>query len=252
MFDDNPRDAIELLKSDHRLVESLFDQLDATDEDGAKVELAQRICTELSIHAKVEEEIFYPASRDVLDEQDDDLVDEATVEHRSLKQLIAEIDGSSPSDELFDANLKVLKEYTQHHVREEEQELMPKVKRSGADLDALGERIMRRKKALQTVVENAGSRGGRRAGRSVQVPPLTAARKKSAAKKTSTRKSAGKTTGSRSRASTKRASTRTRSAASRSATPRKATPRKSSSARKSPTARSKRTAATARRRSRRT
>jgi hemerythrin superfamily protein len=251
MFDDNPRDAIELLKSDHRLVESLFDQLEATDEDSAKVELAQRICTELSIHAKVEEEIFYPASRDALDEEGDDLVDEATVEHRSLKQLIAEIDGSSPSDDLFDANLKVLKEYTQHHVREEEQELMPKVKRGGADLDALGERIMRRKKALQAIAEKAGSRGGRRAGRSVQVPPLTAARKKSAAKKAGGR-SSGDTGGSRSRATSKRASTRTRSAASRSATPRKAASRKSSTARKNPTARSKRSAATARRRSRRT
>jgi hypothetical protein len=233
MFDDKPRDAIELLKSDHREVEALFDQLEETDESSAKVELAQRICIELSIHAKVEEELFYPEAREELGEEGEDLVGEATVEHRSLKQLIAEIDGSSPRDELFDANLKVLKEYVQHHVREEEQEMMPKVKRTGIDLEELGERIMQRKEALQATAEKATSRGGSRARASVRVPALGAARKRS--------------TG---RASSRRAATRKRTS-SGSAAPRKSGARKSSTPRKSPAARSKRAAATAKRRSRR-
>src|SRR5690242_204873 len=118
------KDAIDLLKQDHREVETLFREFESTDDDARKVELAETICAELAVHAEIEEKIFYPAAREALPDDKQDLVAEATVEHASLKKLIADIDGSSPRDELFEANVKVLSEYVKHHVREEETELM--------------------------------------------------------------------------------------------------------------------------------
>src|SRR5207244_1262570 len=130
-------------------------------DGGKRIQLAQSICSALAIHAKVEEELFYPAARDALGHDDATLVDEANVEHGSLKQLIAEINGNAADDAMFAARMQVLKEYVQHHVREEEMRLMPAVRRSVINLDSLGDSIAQRKQALteQAQSEMAASAG---------------------------------------------------------------------------------------------
>jgi len=113
----------------------------------------------LTVHATIEEEIFYPAIRN-LDDETRDLVSEAAVEHQSLKDIVGRLEAAPPSDPLYDAGVKVLAEYVKHHVKEEENELFPKVRSSEIDLDALGERLMERKQELEG--QPAGSRGGKR------------------------------------------------------------------------------------------
>lgn len=142
--------AIRLLTQDHREVKGLFQDYqelvdhDADDDD--KHAVARQICSLLSVHAQIEEEIFYPAAVDSLG--DDELIDEATVEHTSAKDLIAQLESSDPSAELFDAKVKVLGEYIDHHVREEERQLFPRVRKAKADLEGLGDQLMERKQAL--------------------------------------------------------------------------------------------------------
>jgi hemerythrin superfamily protein len=144
-------DAIALLMADHKEVKTLFKQYDklakgnGADED--KQRLAEQICAMLTLHATVEEEIFYPAAKDPFDEPD--LIDEATVEHASAKNLIAQVESSSPDDDMYDAKVKVLAEYIEHHVKEEEGEIFPKAKKAGLDLDALGEQMADRRQELQ-------------------------------------------------------------------------------------------------------
>ena len=150
---DGAVDAIKLLTDDHKEVQALFkayQKLVADDgEDDLREQLAQDICAKLTIHATIEEEIFYPAARDSLeDEEGDDLLDEAEVEHASAKELIAQIAEGSAADELYDAKVKVLGEYIAHHVKEEEKELFPKVQQSALDLDALGDELSARKAEL--------------------------------------------------------------------------------------------------------
>lgn len=144
-------DAVDLLTTDHKEVKKLFKAyqklVDVDAESGEKLEIATQICTMLTAHATVEEEIFYPAAREVLGE-DEDLVDEADVEHASAKDLIAQIEAGSPEDPLYNAKVKVLGEYIDHHVKEEEGEMFPKVRKTDLDLDALGEEIAARKAAL--------------------------------------------------------------------------------------------------------
>ena len=140
------QDAIQLLRADHRKVQDLFDQFEKARGDDRKAELAQEICSELKVHAQIEEEIFYPAAREALKEQD--LIDEAAVEHASAKELIAQIEQSHAGDELFDAKVTVLGEYIKHHVKEEHNELFPKLKKTKLDLKALGEQLAERKEAL--------------------------------------------------------------------------------------------------------
>jgi hypothetical protein len=111
-----------------------------------KAELAQEICTELKVHAQIEEEIFYPAAREALKEQD--LIDEATVEHASAKDLIAQIEQAQAGDELFDAKVIVLGEYIKHHVKEEHNEIFPKLKKTKLDLKGLGQQLAARKETL--------------------------------------------------------------------------------------------------------
>jgi len=146
-----PLDAIALLMQDHKEVKALFKRYDKLVEDEAeddeKQSIARQICTMLTAHATAEEEIFYPAARDALGEEED-LVDEATVEHASAKDLIAQIEASSPDEELYDAKVKVLGEYIDHHVKEEEGEMFPKVKKAKLDLAALGEEIAARKEEI--------------------------------------------------------------------------------------------------------
>lgn len=143
-----PADAIALLKADHKEVDAMFKAYEKTDDDIKKQELADNICKALTVHAQIEEEIFYPAAYEALDEDGDDLLDEAEVEHASCKALIAEIEGMSVGEPLFDAKVKVLGEYVKHHVEEEETELFPECRDAKMDLQALGEQLAKRKAEL--------------------------------------------------------------------------------------------------------
>ena len=142
------QDALALLKADHELVENLFDKFEKAQTDEQKDTLAEQICTELTIHAQIEEEIFYPAVREAID--DEDVMDEADVEHASAKDLIAQIEESQAGDDKFDAKVMVLGEYIRHHVKEEESEMFPQVRKSDLDLKALGSEMAARKAELQS------------------------------------------------------------------------------------------------------
>jgi hemerythrin superfamily protein len=140
------QDAIALLKEDHRAVEKLFNEFEGAKGEGRKETLARRICLELTVHTKIEEEIFYPACDGKIDE---DLLKEAYVEHDAAKLLMAEIEaGNGQSDEFFDAKVQVLSEQIEHHVKEEETELFPQVRKAELDLEALGHQLADRKKEL--------------------------------------------------------------------------------------------------------
>ena len=138
--------AIDLLEEDHRQVEGFFDEYEELEDASDKNQLALKICTVLQLHTQLEEEIFYPAAREAIEEPK--LIDEAIVEHASAKQLIGEIENMKPGDELYDAKLKVLQEQVLHHVEEEEGELFPQVEASELDLDALGKKMAERKATL--------------------------------------------------------------------------------------------------------
>jgi hemerythrin superfamily protein len=141
--------AVTLLKKDHREVEGWFDEFDQLEAEDEKLALFQKIAVALKVHTQIEEEIFYPESRG---EVDDDLLDEAYVEHDSAKKMIAGIEAMKPSDEFYDAKVKVLGEYVKHHVKEEEQPggLFAQAKKSGEDLESMGERLKARKEELMT------------------------------------------------------------------------------------------------------
>jgi hemerythrin superfamily protein len=141
------KDAIALLKADHALVQGLFDRFEKARGDDRKRALAEKICQELRVHTQIEEEIFYPAAREVL--RDEDLMDEAEVEHAGAKDLIGQIESSSPGAELYDAKVTVLGEYIKHHVKEEHEEMFPKLRKTKLDMQALGERLQARKTQLQ-------------------------------------------------------------------------------------------------------
>ena len=140
-------DALALLKADHELVQDLFDKFEKARTEKQKATLAEQICTELTIHAQIEEEIFYPAVREAIGE--DDLMDEADVEHAGAKDLIAQIEASAPGEDHFDAKVTVLGEYIKHHVKEEQSEMFPKVRESDVDLKELGAEMSARKAELQ-------------------------------------------------------------------------------------------------------
>lgn len=148
------KNAITLLKEDHRAVKKLFKEFEDAKGEGRKEKLARRICLELSIHAKIEEEIFYPACEGRVEE---DLLKEAFVEHDAAKLLIAEIEaGSGQSDDFFDAKVKVLSEEIEHHVEEEEKELFPEVRKADLDLETLGEQLADRKAELTKEFKKSG------------------------------------------------------------------------------------------------
>lgn len=142
-------DAIALLTQDHQAVKRLFEQYEALGEkaQAQKAKLARQICTALTLHAQIEEEIFYPAVRAAID--DDDLMDEADVEHEAARKLISEIENMRPEESHYDARVKVLGEEIDHHVEEEESEMFPQVKDSDIDLGALGEQMAQRKAELE-------------------------------------------------------------------------------------------------------
>jgi hemerythrin-like domain-containing protein len=168
--------AIELLEADHRKVEALFDQYE-DEKEGAeetKRAISQRICGELTVHAQIEEELFYPWLRENLEEDDMEMVEEAQVEHASAKDMIAQIEAATAIDETYDAKVKVLGEYIKHHVQEEENEIFPEVADSAEELDELGQEMAARKAELmeelgltedgESMAANAGKRGRKSSG----------------------------------------------------------------------------------------
>lgn len=144
------KDAITLLTQDHKEVKKAFKEYEALGERAfvAKKKLANEICVALTVHAQVEEEIFYPAVRKAIS-QGADMIDEATVEHASAKELIAQILSMGADEDLFDATVKVLSEQIDHHAGEEEEEMFAKARKSKLDLVSLGQEIAARKEALE-------------------------------------------------------------------------------------------------------
>ncbi len=140
------RDATALLKADHQLVASLFADYEITNSTNKKKQLVEQICKKLSIHAQVEEKFFYPAVQKAL--KDHELVPEATVEHATLKDLIAQVKDIEPDGDMYDAKIKVLSEYVKHHVKEEESEMFPEAKSTKLNLMELGAQITQRKAEL--------------------------------------------------------------------------------------------------------
>lgn len=149
-------DAIALLKADHRKVEDLFAQFEKASAANRKRELAEEICLELTVHAQIEEEIFYPACEGAVEE---DLLKEAYVEHDGAKVLISEIEAGGPGDEFYDAKVKVLSEMIEHHVEEEEKRvegMFSQARKAGVDVDALGEAMAARKAELVAAYKAEG------------------------------------------------------------------------------------------------
>ena len=140
------KDAIALLKADHATVSELFSDYEKVRSNAKKKTLVAEICTKLSVHAQIEEEIFYPAVKAAL--KDKLLVPEATVEHAGVKELIAQLEGLEPDGEMYDAKVKVLSEYVKHHVKEEQNEMFPKVSSTSLNLVELGALMATRKADL--------------------------------------------------------------------------------------------------------
>ena len=141
-----PQEATALLRADHKMVSGLFAAYEKARTASKKQQIVSEICNELSVHAQVEEEIFYPAVKAAL--KDKELVPEATVEHATVKDLIAQVEGVLPDGEMFDAKVKVLSEYVKHHVKEEHEEMFPKARATKLDMVALGARLAERKAEL--------------------------------------------------------------------------------------------------------
>lgn len=148
-------DAISILMEDHKRVKKLFKEFDdlkhQKGSENRKSALVNEILTELTIHTQLEEEIFYPALRAVTNDQD--MMDEAEVEHASAKELIYQLESMIPNDDLYDAKVTVLSEYIDHHVKEEETEMFPLSKKTKLDMVKLGNELMELKKDLKTVIE---------------------------------------------------------------------------------------------------
>ena len=151
------RDAIALLKADHRQVEGWFKQFKKAKKAERKEKLATQICDALKVHTRIEEEIFYPAF--LVATQDTDLHHEAEVEHAGAKRLIGEIESMRPEDEYYDAKVKVLSEMIKHHVKEEEKPggMFAEARKSDLDLDDLGERMAARKKEIEANGDDGNS-----------------------------------------------------------------------------------------------
>ncbi len=140
------QDAVALLRADHQEVSDLFDQFEKTRSATKKKAIVDRICKAMTVHAQIEEEIFYPAVKAAL--KDKEMIPEARVEHDSVKELIAQVQGVEPDGEMYDAKVKVMSEFIKHHVKEEQTEMFPKAKKSKLDMVALGEQLAERKQQL--------------------------------------------------------------------------------------------------------
>ena len=150
-------EAIEMLKEDHAKVKKAFkefEKLDRADTETCR-QLVQTVCEDLKVHTTLEEEIFYPAVREAI--EDEDLMNEAAVEHETAKMLIDQLENMEPDDPNYHATFTVLGEYVMHHVKEEEGEMFPEAKKSDIDLEALGQRMQERKAELMSQMENAAA-----------------------------------------------------------------------------------------------
>jgi len=154
--DTNAQDGLQLLAADHRKVEGLFASFEKASGASAKEKLVRQICTELKVHAQIEEEIYYPAIRGKVEE---DALDEAYVEHDSAKLLINELEAAEPDEGFYDAKVKVLSELIEHHVKEEEKQrdnLFQQTRAADIDLEALGASLAARKEELLAKAEAEG------------------------------------------------------------------------------------------------
>ena len=171
-------DAIGMLIADHKKVQKAFRDFEKLKKSGSKrgkADIVRQTCADLTVHTKIEEEIFYPAARKAI--KDADLMDEATVEHAGAKDLIAQLESMQPGEDLYDARFTVLGESVNHHIREEQNEMFPKVRKTKLDLNALGEQMAQRKAELESAISsgdgaNAGDRRvGTARGRASTSPP---------------------------------------------------------------------------------
>jgi len=156
MADKTPKDGLQLLAADHRKVEDLFESFEKATGASAKEKIVKEICTELKVHAQIEEEIYYPEIRGKVE---DDALDEAYVEHDGAKLLINELEAATPDEAYYDAKVKVLQEQIEHHVKEEEKErdnLFQQTRAADIDLEALGERLAARKAELMALAQSEG------------------------------------------------------------------------------------------------
>lgn len=148
--------AIEMLKEDHAKVKKAFKEFENMDRSDTETcrQVVQTVCDDLKVHTTLEEEIFYPAVREAI--EDEDIMNEASVEHETAKMLIEQLENMEPDDPNYHATFTVLGEYVMHHVKEEEGEMFPQAKKAGIDLEALGERMQDRKSELLAQAENVG------------------------------------------------------------------------------------------------
>jgi hemerythrin superfamily protein len=211
MEEPNMPSATQMIRQDHKKVEGLFKKFEQTKGAQAKRRLAENAMAELEVHAALEEEIFYPAVKREVD--DGSLVQEALEEHQTVKQLISELRGMEEADDEFESQFSELVENVQHHVEEEENEMLPKVEESELDLNSLGQQMSQRKQEMQnggratkktsnarSSRKSAGSKSrGRKSAGKKSTSSKTTARKTGTAKKTSGRKAPAKKSGSRSR-----------------------------------------------------
>jgi len=152
-------EAIAFLMRQHREVEGLFDRFENAEQKDEKAELVDEICLALAVHAKIEEELFYPGAEAAI--EDPDLVDEAFVEHATAKDLIAQLEGMTPDDHFYEAKVKVLGEYIAHHVKEEETELFSQAIRAKMELSDLGRALELRSQQLKAELGDPGSKGAK-------------------------------------------------------------------------------------------
>jgi hemerythrin-like domain-containing protein len=145
--------AIEMLKNDHAKVKKAFKEFEKMDrEDTESVQqLVQTVCEDLKVHTTLEEEIFYPAVREAI--EDEDIMNEAQVEHETAKMLIEQLENMGPDDPNYHATFTVLGEYVNHHVEEEEGEMFPQAKKTDLDFEELGTRMKQRKEELMGEIE---------------------------------------------------------------------------------------------------
>jgi len=144
-------DALSMLKADHDKVRKMFKEFEKLEDTEEKAQLVRQACTELKVHTQIENEIVYPAIREAI--EDDDLMNEALVEHEAAEELISQLEEMQPDDAMFDAKFTVLGEYVNHHIAEEQKEMFPKAKKADIDLEALGEQIAQRKSELMEQAE---------------------------------------------------------------------------------------------------
>lgn len=145
--------AIEMLKEDHEKVKKAFKEFEKMEREDTQAmqQLVQTTCEDLKVHTTLEEEIFYPAAREAMD--DEDLMNEAQVEHETAKMLIEQLENMGPDDPNYHATFTVLGEYVLHHVKEEEGEMFAQLKKTDLDLDELGSRMKQRKEELMGEME---------------------------------------------------------------------------------------------------